>query len=97
WQRLRGRRHIDVLLTHAPPLGVGDGADPVHQGFAALPGLVAALQPVVMLHGHVLPHDVASPVRPLGGTQVRNVTGRHLLDIVPGGSQPELSSGGCHA
>jgi hypothetical protein len=94
WQR----RQVDVLLTHAPPQGVGDGADPPHQGFAALPGLVAALRPTALLHGHVLPYDARRPTTPrpttqrpttpglLGRTAVRNVTGRHLLDIRPGGN-----------
>jgi hypothetical protein len=78
-----GGRGIDVLLTHAPPRGVGDGADPAHQGFTALNRLVAALQPTMLLHGHVLPYDAASPDRTLGHTTVRNVTGHHLIDISP--------------
>jgi uncharacterized protein len=86
-----------VLLTHAPPLGIGDGADPAHRGFTAHRGLVAALRPAVMLHGHVLPYDAASPDRPLGGTEIRNVTGRHLLQISPGGAIEKLDSGGRHA
>ena len=45
WRRQRDGRGVDVLLTHAPPRGVGDGDDPPHRGFNALPGLVAALQP----------------------------------------------------
>ena len=89
WQRRRGWQ-VDVLLTHAPPRGAGDGSDPAHRGIAALPGLVAALQPAVLLHGHVLRCDAATPAGRLGRTQVRNVMGRHLLDIAPGGgvSQP---------
>jgi hypothetical protein len=83
WQRLRGGRPVDVLLTHAPPRGVGDGADPPHWGFTALHGLVAALQPPVLLHGHVLSRDAVGPGCQLGRTAVRNVTGRHLLDIRP--------------
>jgi hypothetical protein len=79
---------VDVLLTHAPPRGVGDGSDPAHRGFAALHPLVAALRPGVLLHGHVLPCDAGPPERSerrLGRTTVLNVTGRHLLDIQPGG------------
>jgi hypothetical protein len=84
WRRLRDGRGIDVLLTHAPPRGVGDGDDPPHRGFTALHGLVRALTPVVLLHGHV--HPYGARVRPglLGDTTVYNVTGWHLLDIVPG-------------
>jgi hypothetical protein len=80
---------VDVLLTHAPARGVGDGSDPAHRGFAALHPLVAALQPAVLLHGHVLPCDAGPPGRAgrrLGRTAVLNVTGRHLLDIQPGGA-----------
>jgi len=97
WQRLRDGRRVDILLTHAPPRGVGDGADPPHQGFAALHGLVAALQPSVLLHGHVLRCDAATPDRRLGRTAVRNVIGRHLLDIRPGGEAAEMHPGHRHA
>jgi hypothetical protein len=94
WQRRRRGRRVDVLLCHAPPQGVGDGSDPAHRGIAALHGLVAALQPAVLLHGHVLRCDTASPERRLGRTAVRNVIGRHLLDIQPGGSVDEQQPGG---
>jgi predicted phosphodiesterase len=89
WRRLRDGRGVDVLLTHAPPRGVGDGDDPVHRGFTALPGLVRALTPAVLLHGHV--HPYGTRVRPvlLGDTTVYNVTGWHLLNIPPGPSEPK--------
>ncbi len=90
WRRRRDGRDIDVLLAHAPPRGVGDGDDPPHRGFTALHGLVAALRPAVLLHGHV--HPYGAPVRPttLGRTVVRNVTGWHLLEIGPDGGLAEL-------
>ena len=43
--RRTGAHRLDVLLTHAPPRGVGDGPDPVHQGFPALNVLAGRLQP----------------------------------------------------
>ena len=97
WQRLRGGRRVDVLLTHAPPRGIGDGTDAPHQGFPALNGLVAGLQPGVLLHGHVLACDAATPDRRLGCTAVRNVIGRHLLDIRPGGEAAEMPEERRHA
>lgn len=74
----------DVLLTHAPPRAVGDREDRAHQGFAALHGLTARLQPSLLLHGHI--HSDETPARTgrLGRTVVRNVAGRPLLDIEPG-------------
>ena len=79
-----GRRGLDVLLAHAPPRGVGDGADPVHQGFPALGDLAARLQPAVLLHGHVDPDPAGRQDHRLGGTIVRNVTGWQLFDLEPG-------------
>jgi hypothetical protein len=93
WREKPDGRRVDVLLTHAPPLGVGDGDDAPHRGFKALPGLVAALQPAALLHGHV--HPYGAPVRPgrLGRTAVCNVTGWHLIGIEPGVGLTELLPG----
>ena len=93
WRRIRDGRRVDVLITHAPPRGVGDGDDPPHRGFAALRDLVAALRPAALLHGHVHPYGAAGrPVR-LGPTVVCNVTGWRLLRIEPGPGLAELLPG----
>jgi Icc-related predicted phosphoesterase len=80
-----GSPEVDVLLTHAPPRGVGDEDDLPHRGVHALHGLVARLQVPLLLHGHVHPYGTEAPDRHLGRTVVRNVVGRHLFDVVPGG------------
>ncbi len=80
WRQLRRRRSVDVLLTHAGPRGSGDGEDLAHQGFASYAGLVRALRPRLLLHGHTAP-AVAPPDRWLGGTQVVNVFDHRLLDL----------------
>lgn len=83
WRRLRDGRGVDVLLTHAAPRGLGDGDDPAHMGFRALAGLVTRLRPQLLLHGHIHPYGAPTPDLRLGDTVVRNVVGRHLLDITP--------------
>ncbi len=88
----RDGHRVDILLTHAPPFGVGDEPDLAHQGFSALAPLVARLQPVLLLHGHVQYGTRAHPDRRIGTTLVRNVTGRHLLDIEPAGFGGDLST-----
>jgi len=93
WRRRRDGRAVDVLLTHAPPRGVGDGDDPPHRGFTALPGLVTALRPTALLHGHVHPNGSPAAPRRLGRTVVCNVTGWHLLEIDPGAGLAELLPG----
>jgi Calcineurin-like phosphoesterase len=83
-RRLRDGRRIDVLITHAPPRGVGDSDDIAHRGFGCYHGLVAALRPAALLHGHVYPHGAVAGGGRLGSTLVRNVVGLHLLDITAG-------------
>ncbi len=83
-RRRRDGRGVDVLITHAPPRGVGDSDDLAHRGFSCYHGLVAALQPAMLLHGHVYPHGATAEGGRLGGTVVRNVVGLHLIDIAAG-------------
>jgi calcineurin-like phosphoesterase family protein len=97
WARVRDGRGVDVLLTHAPPAGVGDASDPPHQGFRALHRLTARLQPAVLLHGHIHPHGIPPAEHRLGQTVVRNVVGRHLLEIEPGDGVRQSANGRSHA
>jgi calcineurin-like phosphoesterase family protein len=96
WRRLRDGRSVDVLLTHAPPRGVGDGDDPPHRGFGCYHALAAALRVPVLLHGHVHPYGAVPPLR-LGRTTVRNVTGWHLFELGPGREPAEIIPGQRHA
>jgi calcineurin-like phosphoesterase family protein len=89
WQRLRGAPVVDILLTHAPPYGVGDGDDPPHRGFRTLHGLAARLRVPLLLHGHVHPYGLRTPDLRMAGTTVRNVVGRHVFefDATPAGRE----------
>ena len=97
WRRLRDGRSADVLLTHAPPRGVGDGDDPAHRGFGCYHSLAAALRVPVLLHGHVHPYGALPPPLRLGRTTVRNVTGWHLFELGPGRDPAEIIPGQRHA
>lgn len=79
--RRRDGRGVDVLLTHAPPLGCGDGDDPPHHGFAALHDVVAALSPRLLLHGHIHPYGQHLPDRTIGTTRVVNVVGAKTFEV----------------
>jgi calcineurin-like phosphoesterase family protein len=97
WHRARDGHGVDVLLTHAPPLGLGDRDDPPHQGFGTLNQLAARLQPALLLHGHVHPYGAVPQVHRVGRTVVRNVVGRHLLEIEPGEDARPSPTGSGHA
>lgn len=73
---------VDIVVTHAPPLGVGDAEDPAHRGFEALRDLLDKYQPAYLLHGHVHMRygTDTTRVRQYARTQVINVTERYTLE-----------------
>lgn len=77
----RGARKVDVLLTHAPPLGWGAPDDLAHRGFASFVRLVKDLTPRLLIHGHVHPYGRAQVERKLAGTQIINAVPLRLIDL----------------
>jgi Icc-related predicted phosphoesterase len=51
--RLRHGRYLDILLTHAPPLGIHNGPDLPHRGFGALISFIDHFKPRYLIHGHI--------------------------------------------
>jgi uncharacterized protein len=82
-RRARSAGPVDVLLTHAPPLGLGDADDAPHVGINALHGVLAKLEPTWHLHGHIHPYGQTMPDRTVGRTTIRNVIPWKVLDITP--------------
>jgi hypothetical protein len=74
---------VDVLLTHAPPRGLGDGDDRPHVGVDALHDVLERLTPRWHLHGHIHPYGFPRPDRHVGGTTLRNVIPYRVVEIEP--------------
>ena len=81
---------VDIVVTHAPPEGLGDSDDPAHWGFAALRELLDKYQPKYLLHGHVHATYGQKLERELeyGPTKVINCYERFVLDIPEGEHNP---------
>ena len=78
---LRRTGGVDIVVTHAPPKGLGDGEDPAHWGFPALRELLDTYHPAYLVHGHVhmsYGHQVARELT-YNGTQVINAYERHVI------------------
>jgi Icc-related predicted phosphoesterase len=81
--RLRHGRYLDILVTHSPPFGVGDGPDHAHIGFRAFNKLIERFKPRLLLHGHQHryygPYGI-SPGAQVGATRVLNVYPYQLIE-----------------
>lgn len=86
-RRLRWKlwRHkgVDIVVTHAPPRGLGDSDDVAHEGFEALLELMDKYHPKYLIHGHVhLNYGMdKTRVREYGETKVVNAFERYVLEI----------------
>ena len=90
WQ-IRRHKGVDIVVTHAPPEGVGDAPDNAHRGFAALIDLIDKYHPTYLLHGHVHSNYETNFVREreYGGTRVINVGERYILEVPEGKYKPK--------
>jgi len=82
-RQLKKHGGVDIVVTHAPPAGIGDGDDFAHQGFLALVELMDEYQPQYLLHGHQHLNygQDQTRVREYGQTKVINACERYVLDI----------------
>ncbi len=82
WNRLRHGRALDVLVTHAPPRGIGDREDVAHRGYVPLVGFVRWAKPSIHLHGHIHLYD-RNECREfrLDGTRIINVFPYQVLEL----------------
>jgi hypothetical protein len=79
--KVRDRRKLDVLVTHAPPYGLVAADDSAHVGFVAFLRLIRNFQPLLAVHGHVHPYGRALAERRVGSTRVVNVVPSRLIDL----------------
>ncbi len=73
---------VDIVITHAPPRGLGDMNDPAHRGFESFVSLIEEYHPQFFIHGHThMNYDIRIPqVLNHGGTQVINAYERYEFD-----------------
>ena len=74
---------VDIVVTHAPPCGLGDDSDPAHRGFEALVELLDKYQPQYLLHGHVHSNYSMnrSRIHTHGNSTIINTFERYTLEL----------------
>jgi Predicted phosphoesterases, related to the Icc protein len=71
--RMRYGRYLDILVTHAPPLGIHNDLDLPHRGFAVFRWLMERFRPRYLLHGHKHVYKPQTTRTRYGETTVVNV------------------------
>lgn len=83
WWKLRKSGGVDIVVTHAPPAGYGDGSDYAHRGWECMLPLLDQYKPKYLVHGHVHPSygEGHPPVLQYGDTTIINAYERYVLNI----------------
>ncbi len=58
FNRIFRGRWLDILVTHATPLGIHDRDDPCHRGFSSFLWFMRSFKPRYLIHGHVHLYDI---------------------------------------
>jgi Icc-related predicted phosphoesterase len=82
FRRPFGRHQLDILITHAPPLGIHDGRDLCHTGFSVFLQVMERHHPRYLLHGHSHVYNQLQPtMTQYKDTTVVNVYPYRVLEI----------------
>ncbi len=77
---------VDIVVTHAPPRGVGDAEDLPHMGFESFLDLIDTYHPKYLFHGHIhLRYGLGiTREQEYHGTKVINVCETYPIEIPDG-------------
>ena len=73
---------LDILVTHAPAEGLGDGTDAFHRGFAAFRRLLEDYSPKIYFFGHQHKrYGLVNTPREYCGARLVNACGYKIVDL----------------
>jgi uncharacterized protein len=80
--RLWLNKGVDILVTHSPVYGIGDGKDRCHEGFKAFYKILDKYSPKYLFHGHQHFTYGGQPVRvrEYKNTKIINAYDHYFLD-----------------
>jgi len=79
---IRKNQGFDILLTHAPAKGLGDGDDLAHRGYQSFVDMLDRYSPRYFFHGHQhLNYKRQDKIMQYRNTTIINAYGYHIIDI----------------
>ena len=101
-RKIKRHKGVDIVVTHAPPRGLGDMDDLAHRGFEAFLDFIDSYHPKYLVHGHVhmtYGHSIDRQLE-YSGTHIINAYQKHEFDfpddqIVPTKKQGDIDYSYC--
>ena len=79
--KIKKSKGFDIILSHAPALGLGDGEDKAHRGYQCFVDLMDSYSPRYLIHGHQhLNYGRQSRIIQYKETTIINACGYHIID-----------------
>ena len=80
--KIKHKRSIDIVITHAPPFGINDEKDLAHRGFKEFLTFMKTYSPAYLIHGHTSRHGgEGKKMSCYHSTLVINVNPYRILEI----------------
>ena len=80
--KIKYKRYIDILITHAPPFGIHDDDTLAHRGFEGFLKFMKTYKPAYLIHGHTAPDaENGTPTSHYSSTKIINTNNCRILDI----------------
>lgn len=80
--KIKYKRYIDILITHAPPFGIHDEQTQAHRGFVEFLKFMKIYRPAYFIHGHTQRGlDKATSVSYYLSTKIINSNPYKILEI----------------
>ena len=80
--KIKYKRYLDILITHAPPFGIHDEQTLAHRGFKEFLKFMKRYRPAYLIHGHTAP-DAENEIATSHylSTRIINTNNYRILDI----------------
>ena len=80
--KIKYKKYLEILITHAPPFGIHDGRTLAHRGFKQFLKFMKKYRPAYLIHGHTAPAaENGTPTSHHSSTKIINTNNFRILDI----------------
>ena len=81
YRKIKKNNGVDIVISHYPPRGLGDGADETHKGYQSIREFIETVKPKYFIYGHNhLNYGRNDRIMQFEDTQLINAYEKYVLD-----------------